>query len=72
MRTRLHSNSIQIHVIPGAAVSDEQLAAGQLPAVNKKENKIIYVGRLEANKRVDDLIRAFKLVLRKVPDAKLD
>ncbi|MCP9310372.1 accessory Sec system glycosyltransferase Asp1 [Lacticaseibacillus paracasei] len=72
LRTRLHSNSIQIHVIPGAAVSDAQLAAGQLPAVNKKENKIIYVGRLEANKRVDDLIRAFKLVLRKVPDAKLD
>jgi phosphatidylinositol alpha-1,6-mannosyltransferase len=40
-------------------------------APSKKEKLILFVGRLIKRKGLDDLLRAFKLVLKKIPNAKL-
>lgn len=41
------------------------------PALRKKEKQILFVGRLIRRKSLDDLLRAFKLVLGRISDAKL-
>lgn len=56
----------------GAPVSTKQLRKKKLPAVNRVGSKVLYVGRLDASKGVDNLIRAFALVARQVPEARLD
>ncbi len=39
--------------------------------MTRKEKKVLFVGRLSVVKGLDDLLRAFKLVLGKVPNARL-
>lgn len=72
LRTRLHDDHLPIYVINGAPVSTKQLRKKKLPAVNRVGSKVLYVGRLDASKGVDNLIRAFALVARQVPEARLD
>ncbi len=72
LRTRLHAKDLPIYVINGAPVSPKQLRQKKLPAVNRLGDKVLYVGRLDASKGVDNLVRAFALVVRQVPTAMLD
>ncbi|EHM01626.1 glycosyltransferase, group 1 family protein [Lentilactobacillus parafarraginis F0439] len=63
--------NIKITVIPGAYVPNDRLKT-QPVSPRQKANRVIYVGRLGADKGVDNLLRAFALVVPQVPDAVLD
>lgn len=51
------------------AVDGEALA--NIPAINIPKNTIIFIGRFVPHKHVNDLIAAFALVIKKIPNAKL-
>lgn len=60
----------KVHILyPGVDV--DILKKYEWRIVSGKERKILFVGRLIKRKGLDDLLQAFKLVLNKVPDAKL-
>jgi glycosyltransferase involved in cell wall biosynthesis len=40
--------------------------------MQKKGNRVLHVGRISYEKNIDVLLKAFKIVLRKIPDARLD
>lgn len=71
-RQKGKGRNIKITSIPGVAFSNKQLKEPQVPMANRPGNKVLYVGRLGADKGVDNLIRAFALVTPQVPDATLD
>lgn len=71
-RQKGKGRNIKITSIPGVAFSNKQLKEPQIPMANRPGNKVLYVGRLGADKGVDNLIRAFALVTPQVPDATLD
>lgn len=71
-RLKGKGRNIPISVIPGAAIDNKELKAEHLSPLNKQGNQVIYAGRLGVDKGVDNLIRAFALVVPQVPDAVLD
>lgn len=71
-RRKGKGRNIPITSIPGVAFSSKELKAPRIPMNTRLGNKVLYVGRLGADKGIDNLIRAFALVVPQVPDAVLD
>lgn len=61
-----------MYTIPVGIVPDAQLAAPRVPMKDRTFGKIIAVARIAYEKRLDDLVRAVKLVHDQVPEVRLD
>lgn len=62
----------KMYTIPVGIVSDNILNSDRVPMINRKSGKIIAVARIAFEKRLDDLVRAVKLVHDKMPKVSLD
>lgn len=62
----------KMYTIPVGIVPDNILNSTRVPMADRKFGKIIAVARIAFEKRLDDLVRAVKLVHDKVPEVTLD
>ncbi|KRN19253.1 hypothetical protein IV79_GL001625 [Pediococcus claussenii] len=56
----LKQPKIPVYVLPGAYVPEQ--SGARIPVKNRIENKLIFVGRLGEEKKIDQIIRAFSIV----------
>lgn len=61
-----------MYTIPVGIVPDDQRAAKRVPVKDRTFGKVIAVARIAYEKRLDDLVRAIKIVHDQVPEVTLD
>ena len=63
-----HKFRNKVHLLLGGA---EEWKTERPSGAHQSQRIVLFVGRLASTKGVDDLVRAFQLVLREIPEAKL-
>ncbi|WP_125981903.1 accessory Sec system glycosyltransferase Asp1 [Loigolactobacillus iwatensis] len=72
LEMRLKQPQMPIMTISGGVIPAEQAAKAPIMMAKRTSHKLLFVGRLGSEKRVDQLIRAFNLVHNGMPDATLE
>ncbi|WP_048000453.1 accessory Sec system glycosyltransferase Asp1 [Lactiplantibacillus herbarum] len=62
---------VPIRTIAATVVSAEQAQCASIPVSERQAHQIIYTGRLDKERRVDQIVTAFAQVQRKIKDATL-
>ncbi|MBU3851620.1 MAG: glycosyltransferase [Candidatus Paralactobacillus gallistercoris] len=66
-----YGNDVPVYVIPVGVVADQQIAKPRVAWKQRTKDEVIMVARLSPEKQQDQLIKAFKKVVTKLPDARL-
>lgn len=72
VKARFGKEGVKIYRIPGPIVPAAVLDKPHVPFANRVKNQVVMVARLSPEKQQDQLLKAWPMVLKKVPDAKLN